>query len=75
MTDTENKTNRLAACPPLSEGLAADGEDFEISRFDDEYIEKQLRSVAAMRGDGNEKDSLAYQAAECIARLRQAAND
>ena len=43
-------------------------------RFGDEYIEKQLRSVAAMRGDGNAEDSLAYQAAECISRLRIAAS-
>ena len=26
MTDTETKTNTLAACPPLSGGLAADTE-------------------------------------------------
>lgn len=40
----------------------------EVSRFDDSYIEMQLRRVAEMGGG---KDSLAYHAAECIARLRE----
>jgi len=71
MTDmNELKQEPRSGLSDLTAGLAADADDFEVNRFDDEYIEKQLRSVAAMRGDGNAEDSLAYQAAECIARLR-----
>ncbi len=63
MENTEDVIKSAGAPSGMNDGLAA-------VRFDDEYIEKQLRSVAAMRGDGNAEDSLAYQAAECIARLR-----
>ena len=67
MEHTEDEKSPAGAPSALNVGLAA-------CRFDDEYIEKQLRSVAAMRGDGNAEDSLAYQAAECISRLRIAAS-
>ena len=67
MKQTEDVNKAAGAPSGLNDGLAA-------GRFDDEYIEKQLRSVAAMRGDGNAEDSLAYQAAECLARLRIAAS-
>lgn len=71
---TKHENEGTSGGSAFTVGLAADDERIEIDRFDDWYIEKQLRRVAAMRGDGNENESLAYQAAECIARLRIAAN-